>query len=187
MAGVAILGWKIWKNNIWMCDLASQDIAEISDLYMNGKRQVLARYPNLDPSNPVGSGRAYVAGDVVPMHESASDSKNAFGPDRAIGGAGLGRRMPEYSSFPDSTGGTTFWMSGKLIEPDILLRPAKRRATPSDRGTAITSKVPSKNSMLRGNGPTTEGKSVYTSYRRNRWPTQTCRISWWMPLWNSAC
>lgn len=68
IGGRRILGWKIWKNNIWMCDLASQDIAEISDLYMNGKRQVLARYPNLDPSNPVGSGRAYVAGDVVPMH-----------------------------------------------------------------------------------------------------------------------
>ena len=73
IGGRRISGWKIWKNNIWMCDLASQDIAEISDLYMNGERQVLARYPNLDPSNPVGSGRAYVAGDVVPMH--ASDSK----------------------------------------------------------------------------------------------------------------
>ena len=69
IGGRRISGWKMWKNNVWMCDLSSQDIAEVSELYMNGERQVLARYPNLDPSDPMGSGWAYVAGDFVPMYQ----------------------------------------------------------------------------------------------------------------------
>ncbi|MGB8466603.1 MAG: right-handed parallel beta-helix repeat-containing protein, partial [Terrimicrobiaceae bacterium] len=79
IGGPRISGWKMWKNNIWMCDLTSQNITEISDLYVNGERQVLARYPNLDPSDPVGGGWSYVAGDPVPMYEKrASDSKTSF-------------------------------------------------------------------------------------------------------------
>ena len=79
IGGRRISGWKMWKNNVWMCDLSSQLIAEVSELYMNGERQVLARYPNLNPSDPMGSGWAYVAGDFVPMYQiRASDSKNSF-------------------------------------------------------------------------------------------------------------
>jgi hypothetical protein len=79
IGGRRISEWKIWKNNIWMSDLSSRNIEEISDLYVNGERQVLARYPNLDPSDPVGSGWAYVAGDFVPMYQKrAEDKKNSF-------------------------------------------------------------------------------------------------------------
>ncbi len=54
-----------YKGKIYRANLAGTTISHFfRQLFIDGKRQVLARYPNLDKQNPVTGGFLYVAGPV---------------------------------------------------------------------------------------------------------------------------
>jgi len=80
IGGQAVKDWKPYKDRILQADLAGQGLKGVNfkQLIFNGRRQVLARYPNFDPANPYGGGWAYVDGKLLPMYqEDKSDSKRA--------------------------------------------------------------------------------------------------------------
>ena len=60
------------KGRILKADVAAQGFKDIGfrQLFFNGKRQPLARYPNFDPSNPHGGGFAHVDGEIVSMYKT---------------------------------------------------------------------------------------------------------------------
>lgn len=70
IGGRTITGWKPWKGEILQADVGAQGFKGIpfTQLFSNGRRQHLARYPNFDPQNPYGGGWAYVEGDYWPMY-----------------------------------------------------------------------------------------------------------------------
>jgi len=59
-----IFGFVPHQGGILKADLAAQGFKGhcFRQLFFNGKRQVLARYPNFDPANPYAGGYAYVDG-----------------------------------------------------------------------------------------------------------------------------
>jgi parallel beta-helix repeat protein len=61
-----ISGFVPYRAGILKADVAAQGFEGRSfrQLFFNGKRQVLARYPNFDPANPYGGGYAYVDGPL---------------------------------------------------------------------------------------------------------------------------
>jgi len=53
---------EAYKGNIYRADLTGTNISDsFRQLFIDGKRQVLARYPNYDEQNPVTGGYLYVA------------------------------------------------------------------------------------------------------------------------------
>ena len=58
--------WRPYKDGIWQCDLpaARRGGLRFTQLFVNGKRQALARFPNEDPSRPGQSGYIHPAGRV---------------------------------------------------------------------------------------------------------------------------
>jgi len=54
--------WKPYRGNIWQCDLNPLGLGELSfkQLFYNGQRQPLARFPNVDPQRPRTGGFLYV-------------------------------------------------------------------------------------------------------------------------------
>jgi hypothetical protein len=60
--GKAITGFVPGEGQILKADLAAQGLKGVSfkQLFVGGQRQVLARYPNFDPANPITGGWAYV-------------------------------------------------------------------------------------------------------------------------------
>jgi hypothetical protein len=71
IGGRTITGWQPYKGNIVKADVSSQGFKDIyfRQLFFNGKRQILARYPNYDQNNPVAGGWLYQDGDKVPMYK----------------------------------------------------------------------------------------------------------------------
>ncbi len=66
--------WKPYQNGIMMTDVPAG--LEFTQLFVNGKRQIRARYPNYDPSVPGKSGYLLAAGAIP------HDAANPFaGPD----------------------------------------------------------------------------------------------------------
>ena len=61
-----VSGFKSYKNHIYIADLNGiiQDSHVPRQLFAGGKRQILARYPNFDPLDPIGGGFLYAAGPV---------------------------------------------------------------------------------------------------------------------------
>lgn len=59
-----------WQGKILKADLAAQGLRDRSfrQLFLDGQRQQLARYPNFDPNNPHGGGFAYVDGEPISMY-----------------------------------------------------------------------------------------------------------------------
>ena len=57
-----ISNFKPYKNGIFRADLRGTIFSSknIQQLFVAGKRQVLARFPNFDPMNPIGGGFLYV-------------------------------------------------------------------------------------------------------------------------------
>ncbi|MBV9864628.1 MAG: right-handed parallel beta-helix repeat-containing protein [Abitibacteriaceae bacterium] len=70
IGGRRITGFRPYKGQILQADVGAQGFKDIyfRQLFFNGKRQQLARYPNFDPANPYGGGWAYVAGQPIPMY-----------------------------------------------------------------------------------------------------------------------
>jgi len=69
--GRSITGFVPYKDEILKADVGPQGLKGISfrQLFLDGKRQPLARYPNADPANPITGGWAYVDGELVPMYK----------------------------------------------------------------------------------------------------------------------
>jgi len=64
--GRVVTGWRPYKGKIVQADLSTLGLPDVSfrELYYNGKRQPLARVPNLDPEHPRTGGFAYNRGIV---------------------------------------------------------------------------------------------------------------------------
>ena len=81
IGGRPIAGFSADQGSILKTDVASQGFRGIyfRQLFFDGRRQPLARYPNFDPQNPYGGGWAYVAGQPVDMYRDlATDTRRAF-------------------------------------------------------------------------------------------------------------
>ena len=61
--GRVVTGWRPYRGKIWQCDLNALGLGELSfkQLFYNGQRQPLARYPNVDPQYPRTGGFLYIA------------------------------------------------------------------------------------------------------------------------------
>lgn len=70
LGGRAITGFIPFKGEILKADVASQGFKNIAfhQLFFDGKRQHLARYPNFDPQHPYTGGWAYADGQPCPMY-----------------------------------------------------------------------------------------------------------------------
>ncbi|GHT27430.1 hypothetical protein FACS18942_06750 [Planctomycetales bacterium] len=69
------------NSNIVKSDMKAEGIGNVyfRQLFFNGKRQILARYPNFDPENPYGGGWAYAAGKRIPMYLNVDgETQNEF-------------------------------------------------------------------------------------------------------------
>jgi len=72
--GRTVTGWQPWRNGILRCDMKAMGLEGVffRQLFWNGHRQHLARFPNFDPDNPYSGGWAMTgdrpAGqeDVIP-------------------------------------------------------------------------------------------------------------------------
>ena len=58
--------WRPYKDGIWKCNLPAVGRGDLrfTQLFVNGKRQVLARFPNHDTSEPGRSGYVHPAGRI---------------------------------------------------------------------------------------------------------------------------
>ncbi|MBN2451482.1 MAG: hypothetical protein JXR77_13910, partial [Lentisphaeria bacterium] len=70
--GRSITGFVPHRGSILKADVGAQGFRGIyfRQLLFNGTRQVLARYPNVDPENPHGGGFAYVDGEPLNMYKN---------------------------------------------------------------------------------------------------------------------
>ena len=64
----AISGWVPHRDGILKVGLAKQGLGEarFKQLFFASKRQILARYPNVDPAEPITSGWAYISREAPP-------------------------------------------------------------------------------------------------------------------------
>lgn len=81
IGGRTISGWQPYRDGILKADVGSQGFKDIyfRQLFFDGKRQILARYPNYDEDNPLTGGWLYMDGDKVPMYQDiANESLRTF-------------------------------------------------------------------------------------------------------------
>lgn len=66
-----ITDFKPHHGQILKAMIATQGLegAKFRQLYFKGRRQPLARYPNLDHDNPIAGGWAYADGEAIPMYK----------------------------------------------------------------------------------------------------------------------
>ena len=79
--GRKIVGFEPYKGAILKADLTNQSLKGVyfRQLYFEGKRQWLARYPNADAAHPVSGGWAYADGDPVPIYKDIpGENKHTF-------------------------------------------------------------------------------------------------------------
>ncbi|MEW6356677.1 MAG: right-handed parallel beta-helix repeat-containing protein [Planctomycetota bacterium] len=71
IGGREIKSFAPHKGKILKTNVNGQGFKDIyfRQLFFDGKRQFLARYPNHDPANPYGGGFAYVDGEYIPMYK----------------------------------------------------------------------------------------------------------------------
>ncbi len=71
IGGRQITGFTPYEGEILKANVNDQGFKGIyfHQLFFNGKRQNLARYPNYDPENPYGGGWAYADGEFIPMYK----------------------------------------------------------------------------------------------------------------------
>jgi len=72
IGGRQIADFTPYNENILQADVEAQGFKDIyfRQLFCDGKRMNLARYPDFDMENPYGGGWAYVDGEEVPMYAS---------------------------------------------------------------------------------------------------------------------
>lgn len=71
IGGKRITGFVSHKGSVLKADLGTQGFPGVyfRQLFFNGQRQILARWPNFDPANPYAGGYAYVDGRPVSMYK----------------------------------------------------------------------------------------------------------------------
>ena len=80
VGGRVVRGFKRVRGQVVGTDLAKQGLADLTftkQLFCEGRRQILARYPNFDPTNPYAGGWAYVAGEPIPMYKNIPDESKS--------------------------------------------------------------------------------------------------------------
>ena len=62
--GRRLTGWKPYKGKVLQCDAPGTKGGKwkFRQLFLNGERQIRARYPNFDPDNPLYGGWAHIEG-----------------------------------------------------------------------------------------------------------------------------
>ncbi|MCX6910334.1 MAG: right-handed parallel beta-helix repeat-containing protein [Verrucomicrobia bacterium] len=69
IGGKTVGGFEPWKGDILKANVSAQGVTNFfRQLFFDGKRMHLARYPNFDPKNPYGGGWAYADGKPWPMY-----------------------------------------------------------------------------------------------------------------------
>jgi len=70
LGGKPINGFEPYKGRIVKANVAGQGLKKVyfHQLFFEGQRQHLARYPNFDPKNPYAGGWSYVDGKPIPMY-----------------------------------------------------------------------------------------------------------------------
>ncbi|MCX6901276.1 MAG: right-handed parallel beta-helix repeat-containing protein [Verrucomicrobia bacterium] len=69
IGGKQIADFALWKGGILKANVGAQGVTNFfRQLFFDGKRMHLARYPNYDPQNPYGGGWAYADGKPWPMY-----------------------------------------------------------------------------------------------------------------------
>jgi len=84
--GRVITGFVPYKDKILKTDVSTQGLKDIyfRQLFLDDRRQTLARYPNADPASPYLGGWAYVDGQPVPMYkEIPGEDKHTMHPKAA--------------------------------------------------------------------------------------------------------
>ncbi len=76
IGGRVITGFVPYKGSILKAKVSDQGLkgVDFRQLFFNGKRQRLARYPNFDATNPYGGGFAYVDGKIVNIYSKCPDA-----------------------------------------------------------------------------------------------------------------
>ena len=72
-----VTGFVPYRGEILKSDVGAQGFEGkyFRQLYLNGTRQHLARYPNFDPANPHGGGFAYVDGEPLSMYRDLPEEE----------------------------------------------------------------------------------------------------------------
>ena len=81
IGGRPITGFVPHQGSILKADVAAQGFKGIyfRQLFFDGRRQHLARWPNFDPQNPYGGGWAYVEGQPISMDQNIpNESRRTF-------------------------------------------------------------------------------------------------------------
>ncbi len=67
-----VRGWRRGAGGVWTADLKRQGLGDFRfrELFWQGERQTLARFPNLDPKHPVTGGMLYVDEPGQPQRTS---------------------------------------------------------------------------------------------------------------------
>ncbi|MFA7003791.1 MAG: right-handed parallel beta-helix repeat-containing protein, partial [Verrucomicrobiia bacterium] len=69
IGGKTVGGFELWKGEVLKANVGAQGVTNFfRQLFFDGKRMHLARYPNFDPKNPYGGGWAYADGKPWPMY-----------------------------------------------------------------------------------------------------------------------
>jgi len=79
IGGKPARGFAPYRDQILVADLVDQGLkgAAFRQLFFDGRRQNLARYPNFDPQEPIAGGWAYVEGTIVNLYrDQPDDSKH---------------------------------------------------------------------------------------------------------------
>lgn len=80
IGGKTVGEFEPWKGSILKANVGAQGVTNaFRQLFFDGKRMHLARYPNFDPQNPYGGGWAYADGKPWPMYaEKPSEDKRTL-------------------------------------------------------------------------------------------------------------
>ncbi|MBN2476630.1 MAG: right-handed parallel beta-helix repeat-containing protein [Pirellulales bacterium] len=72
IGGRVVRDFQPYRDEILQADLSAQGLKDLTftkQLFCEGKRQILARYPNFEPENPYAGGWAYADGEPIPMYQ----------------------------------------------------------------------------------------------------------------------
>ena len=77
VGGRPLTGFRPYRGEILQCDVKACgfDKVHFRQLFFDGRRQILARYPNFEPDNPFAGGWAYADGELVNMYQDVPDEK----------------------------------------------------------------------------------------------------------------
>jgi Right handed beta helix region len=102
--------WKPHKNGIMMAEV--EPGLDFTQLFVNGKRQIRARYPNYDPSNPGKSGYLQAAGSI-----NAGAANPYAGPDEDMT---FSTQAPRGIRFDPATLAKNKWANPEKAEIHIF-------------------------------------------------------------------